>query len=197
MFHFDNVFGKEAGTDTVFNKVGRKIVDGVMKGINGTIFAYGQTSSGKTFTMQGCEESPGIVALAAECIFNSIKQHADRDFVVRVSYIEVYNEKINDLLNPSEDGDATGKDMVIEKNDVNAEYHLITCASDVMESLLFGEKYRHVGSTDMNEHSSRSHTIFRITVESKIRGAKIGLSDGRALLATLNLVDLAGSENAR
>ena len=127
-FTFDHSFWSFNGNDNhfssqenIFEHLGTFVLDNALNAFNCSIFAYGQTSSGKTFTMQGCEASPGVVALAAECIFDSIKRQADRDFVVRVSYIEVYNEKINDLLNPSEDGDTNGKDMVIEKNDVNAD----------------------------------------------------------------------------
>merc|ERR1711907_189427 len=90
----------------VYEGVCRELVDGALRGVNGTIFAYGQTSSGKTFTMQGGDKygagAPGLMHLAADHIFSVIEARSDTDFLLRVSYLEVYNEQLRDLL--AEDG---------------------------------------------------------------------------------------------
>ncbi|KAG6464482.1 hypothetical protein O3G_MSEX014545 [Manduca sexta] len=98
-FTFDKVYDKDTKTSDVYDDIAKPIVEAAAAGFNGTIFAYGQTSSGKTYTMTGTEESPGIIPLAVLNLFEIIKNVPDRDFLVRVSYIEIYNETLKDLLN--------------------------------------------------------------------------------------------------
>lgn len=138
----------------------KHIVEACMKGFNGTIFAYGQTSSGKTYTMMGDEANPGVMVLAAKEIFKQIARHNDRDFLLRVGYIEIYNEKIYDLLNKK------NQDLKIHESNgmvhVNCEECIITSEEDLLQFLCMGNKERTVAETQMNERSSRSHAIFRI-----------------------------------
>jgi centromeric protein E len=100
-FLFDHVYDPYTATVQVYNEVADRIVHSVMDGINGTIFAYGQTSSGKTHTMCGNKLEPGLIPMAVRNIFNIIQQTPEREFLLRVSYMEIYNEVITDLLQPN------------------------------------------------------------------------------------------------
>ncbi|KRF81094.1 uncharacterized protein [Drosophila virilis] len=190
-FVFDYVFDQESNNQIVFDCMAKHIVEACMKGFNGTIFAYGQTSSGKTYTMMGDEANPGVMVLAAKEIFKQIARHNDRDFLLRVGYIEIYNEKIYDLLNKK------NQDLKIHESNgmvhVNCEECIITSEEDLLQFLCMGNKERTVAETQMNERSSRSHAIFRIIIESR----KTDRNDDDAVIQSLlNLVDLAGSERA-
>lgn len=101
-FTYDRIFDEDSSTKEVYEGVAREIVHSVVRGLNGTIFAYGQTSSGKTFTMQGGDnnQTPGIVQMAARDLFSLMDQTPERQFLMRVSYLEIYQEDIRDLLNP-------------------------------------------------------------------------------------------------
>ncbi|XP_032569915.1 kinesin-like protein KIN-7O isoform X1 [Drosophila sechellia] len=189
---FDYVFDEGASNQDVFDRMARHIVHACMQGFNGTIFAYGQTSSGKTYTMMGDEQNPGVMVLAAKEIFQQISNETERDFLLRVGYIEIYNEKIYDLLNKK------NQDLKIHESgngivNVNCEECIITSEADLLRLLCLGNKERTVGETNMNERSSRSHAIFKIIIESR----KSDHSDDDAVIqSVLNLVDLAGSERA-
>ncbi|KQS70557.1 uncharacterized protein Dere_GG10315, isoform C [Drosophila erecta] len=191
-FVFDYVFDEGASNQEVFDRMARHIVHACMQGFNGTIFAYGQTSSGKTYTMMGDDQNPGVMVLAAKEIFQQISSDKERDFLLRVGYIEIYNEKIYDLLNKK------NQDLKIHESgngivNVNCEECIITSEGDLLRLLCMGNKERTVGETNMNERSSRSHAIFRIIIESR----KSDRSDDDAVIqSVLNLVDLAGSERA-
>uniref|UniRef100_A0A0D9WN27 Kinesin-like protein n=1 Tax=Leersia perrieri TaxID=77586 RepID=A0A0D9WN27_9ORYZ len=100
-YAYDRVFGPTTATCHIYDDVAQYVVSGAMKGINGTIFAYGVTSSGKTHTMHGDQKSPGVIPLAVKDIFNRIQETPNREFLLRVSYLEIYNEVVNDLLNPA------------------------------------------------------------------------------------------------
>nr|NP_001260380.1 CENP-meta, isoform D [Drosophila melanogaster]AGB92915.1 CENP-meta, isoform D [Drosophila melanogaster] len=189
---FDYVFDEGASNQEVFDRMAKHIVHACMQGFNGTIFAYGQTSSGKTYTMMGDEQNPGVMVLAAKEIFQQISSETERDFLLRVGYIEIYNEKIYDLLNKK------NQDLKIHESgngivNVNCEECIITSEVDLLRLLCLGNKERTVGETNMNERSSRSHAIFKIIIESR----KSDHSDDDAVIqSVLNLVDLAGSERA-
>ncbi|EGG21371.1 kinesin-7 [Cavenderia fasciculata] len=167
-FFYDSVFGDTSNTIDVFDGIAKEIVDSSLKGINGTIFAYGQTSSGKTHTMKGCDGNPGIIPLSIRYIFDHIQRNNDRQFTLRVSYLEIYNEEIKDLLNNTkqkqklkiqEDGDR----MVYV---AGLKEEMVDSPDQILALLAQGEEKRHIGSTNMNETSSRSHTIFRMYIES-------------------------------
>lgn len=191
IYYYDKVFDENTTTATVYDHIGTDIVKGVTSGINGTVFAYGQTSSGKTHTMLG--DQGGVLEMAAKDIFRQISETSDRDFLLRVSFVEIYNEVIRDLLS-----DATDPTVAIREDPRKGVYCeateiIITDYDSIIKALKRGTSKRTVESTAMNDTSSRSHTIFKIVVESK---QSVG-SDGSVLVASLNLVDLAGSESVR
>ena len=181
-----------------------------MRGLNGTIVAYGQSSSGKTFTMQGSGtlqdgaasgggssalDNGGIVHMAASDIFNHIQKDPERKFFVRVSFIEIYNEEVRDLL--VSDNSVNNAILEIHQNEdrgvyVDSNETTVTSMDNLLSEFFAGVKNRSFAATQMNEKSSRSHGIFRITVESWL---KVRQKNGR--VSTLNLVDLAGSESVR
>ena len=223
-FTFDKTFGEKSTTQEVYSNVAKGIVESVVNGLNGTIFAYGQTSSGKTYTMQGSgtiEEGKdgdgGVVHMAARDVFSQISDDPDRVFLLRVSFIEIYNEEVRDLL-------VSGNDKVLQIREdntrgvfVDATENIVTDFHGLLGTLFAGEKHRAFASTGMNDRSSRSHTIFRITVESRKRKTQVedkedtneddisinsvneddDDDDGAVRISTLNLVDLAGSESVK
>ncbi|XP_014298603.1 kinesin-related protein 4 isoform X2 [Microplitis demolitor] len=191
-FHFDYIFGTEANNQDVFDQTVKPIVQAAMNGFNGTIFAYGQTGSGKTYTMMGNKEERGVIPLTVNYIFNYIHNDSTRKYLLRVSYIEIYNEKINDLL------DKNNQDLKVKEDfqgriNVDCKEEVINSPECVLHAMRKGEKSRRIGETNMNERSSRSHTIFRFTIES----CRVDDPDGATTEAQLNLIDLAGSERAR
>ncbi|XP_073457878.1 centromere-associated protein E isoform X2 [Aquarana catesbeiana] len=199
-FHFDRVFNSYETTAQVYQEVAIPIIRSALHGYNGTIFAYGQTSSGKTYTMMGSPDCLGIIPQAVKEIFRIIKEIPSREFLLRVSYMEIYNETVTDLLcdsrkkKPLEIREDLNRNVYVA--DLNEE--LVTCPEHVLEWIKKGEKTRHYGETKMNEHSSRSHTIFRMIVESR-ESNEPGNSEsceGAVMVSHLNLVDLAGSERA-
>lgn len=189
----DHIFDPEKANSNVFDTVVKPIVESAVNGFNGTVFAYGQTSSGKTHTMMGTPSEPGIIPLAVGYMFDAIANTSGREFLLRVSYLEIYNEKVNDLLDPLK------KDLKL-REDNNGLVQVLDCKEEVtngpeymLEIMKWGDKNRRTGQTDMNERSSRSHTIFRITIESREATSE---ADGAIQVSQLNLVDLAGSERA-
>uniref|UniRef100_A0A0N5AMW0 Kinesin-like protein n=1 Tax=Syphacia muris TaxID=451379 RepID=A0A0N5AMW0_9BILA len=195
VFTFDAVFGESADQLSVYNIAARPIVENVLEGYNGTILAYGQTGSGKTYSMTGKPNVPelsGIIPNTFAHVFNHIaKCEQGITFLVRVSYLEIYNEEIRDLLakvpiHGLEIKERPGFGVYVK--DLSS---VTVSSADHMERIMrFGNNNRTVGYTNMNAESSRSHAIFIITIE---RSEKIGgrnhLTQGK-----LQLVDLAGSE---
>ncbi|KAM6313339.1 centromere-associated protein E [Aegotheles albertisi] len=199
VFSYDRVFHSCDNTQQLYEGVAVPIIQSAVQGYNGTIFAYGQTASGKTYTMMGNEDSVGIIPKAIEHIFKVICEIPDREFLLRVSYMEIYNETITDLL-----CDTRKKKPLGIREDVNRNTYVedlieevVVAPDQVMEWIRKGEKNRHYGETKMNEHSSRSHTIFRMIIESRERSDPANANcDGAVMVSHLNLVDLAGSERA-
>ncbi|KAJ1566037.1 Kinesin-like protein kif3b [Nowakowskiella sp. JEL0078] len=204
IFTFDSVFDNTCSQMEVYNACARPIVDSVLQGYNGTVFAYGQTGTGKTFSMEGIRDVPhlrGIIPNSFEHIFNHIRlSPTSSQYLVRASYLEIYNEDIRDLLNPNK-----GKLEVKERADTGVYVKDLSTfvVKDVEEMdrlMAVGNKYRSVGATNMNEQSSRSHSIFTITIEVSEtpeegeNTAKEGEEDARIRAGKLHLVDLAGSE---
>ncbi|KAG8646889.1 kinesin-like protein KIN-7K, chloroplastic isoform X2 [Manihot esculenta] len=193
-YAYDRVFGPTTTTRHVYDVAAQHVVSGAMEGINGTIFAYGVTSSGKTHTMHGDQRSPGIIPLAVKDAFSIIQETPNREFLLRVSYLEIYNEVVNDLLNPAgqnlrirEDAQGTFVEGIKEE--------VVLSPAHALSLIAAGEEHRHVGSTNFNLLSSRSHTIFTLTIESSPCGEN---SEGEAVnLSQLNLIDLAGSESSK
>ncbi|XP_053743680.1 centromere-associated protein E isoform X1 [Synchiropus splendidus] len=194
-FSFDRVFCAAETTNQLYQDFAKPLVVSTVEGYNGTIFAYGQTSSGKTFTMMGSDHSPGVIPLAVEDVFQTIHNCPTKEFLLRVSYMEIYNETVNDLLvdgwkrKPLEVREAINKTIYVA--DLTEE--LVTSPAQALAWIRKGEKSRHYEKTKMNQRSSRSHTIFRMILESRERSEN---SDGAIIVSHLNLVDLAGSERA-
>ncbi|XP_013723278.2 kinesin-like protein KIN-7A [Brassica napus] len=187
-FTFDKVFGPESFTEDVYEDGVKNVALSALMGINATIFAYGQTSSGKTYTMRGVTEK------AVNDIYNHIIKTPERDFTIKISGLEIYNENVRDLLN-SESGralkllDDPEKGTVVEKlveETANNDQHLRHLIS-------ICEAQRQVGETALNDTSSRSHQIIRLTIQSTHRENSDCV---RSYMASLNFVDLAGSERA-
>ncbi|CAN0879144.1 Kinesin-like protein KIN-7K, chloroplastic [Linum grandiflorum] len=193
-YPYDRVFGPTTTTRHVYDVAAHHVVSGTMDGVNGTIFAYGVTSSGKTHTMHGDQRSPGIIPLAVKDVFSIIQETPDREYLLRVSYLEIYNEVVNDLLNPAgqnlrirEDAQGTFVEGIKEE--------VVLSPAHALSLIAAGEEHRHVGSTNFNLLSSRSHTIFTLTIESSPCGENC---EGEAVnLSQLNLIDLAGSESSK
>ncbi|KAK3013093.1 hypothetical protein RJ639_008154 [Escallonia herrerae] len=207
-YGFDRVFGPATTTRHVYDVAAQHVVSGAMDGINGTVFAYGVTSSGKTHTMHGEQKSPGIIPLAVKDVFGIIQETPGREFLLRVSYLEIYNEVINDLLDP------TGQNLRI-REDAQGTYvegikeEVVLSPAHALSLIASGEAHRHVGSNNFNLLSSRSHTLFTLvmffnamhagvkiatTIESSSRGENQG---EEVTLSQLHLIDLAGSESSK
>uniref|UniRef100_A0A8C6FWN3 Centromere-associated protein E n=1 Tax=Moschus moschiferus TaxID=68415 RepID=A0A8C6FWN3_MOSMO len=196
-FNFDRVFHSNETTKNVYEEIAVPIIDSAIQGYNGTIFAYGQTASGKTYTMMGSQEYLGVIPRAIHDIFQKIKKFPDREFLLRVSYMEIYNETITDLLCDTQ----KMKPLVI-REDFNRNVYVADLTEEVVYTsemalkwITKGEKNRHYGITKMNQRSSRSHTIFRMILESREKGEPSNF-EGSVKVSHLNLVDLAGSERA-
>ncbi|KAK2858567.1 hypothetical protein Q5P01_003187 [Channa striata] len=191
-YYFDCVFQSNTTQVQFYNAVAQKIVRDVLEGYNGTIFAYGQTSSGKTHTMEGKLHDPdtmGIIPRIVQDIFNYIySMDENLEFHIKVSYFEIYLDKIRDLLDVSK----TNLSVHEDKNRVpyvkGCTERFVCSPEEVMDAIDEGKNNRHVAVTNMNEHSSRSHSIFLINIKQE------NTQTDQKLTSKLYLVDLAGSE---
>ncbi|KAE8725603.1 Kinesin-like protein NACK1 [Hibiscus syriacus] len=188
-YTFDRVFRGDALTKQVYEEAAKEVALSVVSGINSSIFAYGQTSSGKTYTMTG------ITEYAVADIFDYINRHEERAFVLKFSAIEIYNEAIRDLLNSENTQlrlrDDPERGTTVEK--VTEE--VLRDWSHLKELQAICDAQRKIGETSLNERSSRSHQIIRLTIESSAREF-LGKENSTTLAASVNFVDLAGSERA-
>ncbi|GAV72551.1 LOW QUALITY PROTEIN: Kinesin domain-containing protein [Cephalotus follicularis] len=195
-FDFDRIFGEDCKTAEIYQARTKEIVAAAVGGFNGTVFAYGQTNSGKTHTMRGSASEPGVIPLAVHDLFQIIQEDVDREFLLRMSYMEIYNEDINDLLVPEH------RKLQIHENLERGIYvaglreEIVASPQQILELMEFGESQRHIGETNMNVYSSRSHTIFRMVNRDKTEDEDIGSSCNAVRVSVMNLVDLAGSERA-
>ncbi|KAI4824353.1 hypothetical protein KUCAC02_012871 [Chaenocephalus aceratus] len=189
---FDRVFPTNTTQEQVYNTCAKQIVKDVLGGYNGTIFAYGQTASGKTHTMEGKlhdAHQMGIIPRIAEDIFNHIfAMDENLEFHIKVSYFEIYMDKIRDLLDVTK----TNLSVHEDKNRVpfvkGCTERFVSSPDEVMDVIDQGKAARHVAVTNMNEHSSRSHSIFLINIKQE------HVETEQKLCGKLYLVDLAGSE---
>ncbi|XP_041097700.1 kinesin heavy chain isoform X4 [Polyodon spathula] len=189
---FDKVFPTNTTQEQVYNTCAKQIVKDVLGGYNGTIFAYGQTSSGKTHTMEGKlhdGQHMGIIPRIAQDIFNHIfAMDENLEFHIKVSYFEIYMDKIRDLL------DVTKTNLAVHEDKNRVPYvkgcteRFVSSPDEVMDVIDEGKANRHVAVTNMNEHSSRSHSIFLINIKQE------HVETEQKLSGKLYLVDLAGSE---
>ncbi|KAH9825974.1 Kinesin heavy chain [Teratosphaeria destructans] len=192
-FTFDRVFPTNTAQQDVFDYSIRSTVDDVLAGYNGTVFAYGQTGSGKTYTMMGADiaddAAKGIIPRIVEQIFTSIaRADASIEFMVKVSYMEIYMEKIRDLLVPQNDNLPVHEDKARGVYVKGLHEFYVGSVAEVYQVLERGGQARMVAATNMNQESSRSHSIFLIEVMQK------NTETGAARSGRLFLVDLAGSE---
>ena len=192
-FTFDHTYDWRATQQLIFEQTALPILESIMEGYNGTIFAYGQTGTGKTYTMEGNdnETDKGIIPRSIDWIFNNIKNYPAQQFLVRVSFVEIYNEEVRDLLSKTKRQklNVREKDKVFYVENVTviqAENAQMTL--DIMKA---GRVNRATGATKMNPGSSRSHSIFSLTVESSTLDEQ---GEAHYKVGKLNLVDLAGSE---
>ncbi|XP_038579752.1 kinesin-1 heavy chain-like [Micropterus salmoides] len=191
-YYFDRVFQSNTTQEQFYNAVAQKIVRDVLEGYNGTIFAYGQTSSGKTHTMEGNLHDPnmmGVIPRIVQDIFNYIySMDENLEFHIKVSYFEIYLDKIRDLLDVTK----TNLSVHEDKNRVpfvkGCTERFVCSPKEVMDTIDEGKNNRHVAVTNMNEHSSRSHSIFLINIKQE------NTQTEQKLTGKLYLVDLAGSE---
>eukprot|EP00096_Caligus_rogercresseyi_P016446 TRINITY_DN910_c0_g1_i2.p1 TRINITY_DN910_c0_g1~~TRINITY_DN910_c0_g1_i2.p1 ORF type:complete len:1078 (-),score=315.91 TRINITY_DN910_c0_g1_i2:356-3589(-) len=197
-YSFNGVFEPEVPQGPVYARVVKPLIEQVMMGYNCTVFAYGQTGTGKTFTMEGVPESPkaGVVPRALNDLFDGLRVSAVKDYAIRVSYLELYNEEIFDLLSDVSDAsrlrlyeDAQKKGSIIIQG---LEELQVNSKEEVLRVLRKGSLKRQTAATLMNAKSSRSHTVFTVTVLMN----QSAVGDEETLkVGKLNLVDLAGSEN--
>jgi len=190
-FNFDRCFHWQTSQGDVYRYSGEPLVQQVLRGFNCTIFAYGQTGSGKTFTMEGEPRNPGIIPRMVEHLFDSILEFDERvEFILRVSYIEIYNEKIRDLLQPS------NSNLRVRENQQGV--YVESCANpfcgspeEILGYLSQGHSIRSCASTKMNNQSSRSHAVFMLMISQR------NVDTDSKKMSKLFLVDLAGSEKVR
>ena len=203
-FTFDSVFDLDSTQLDVYTQTAKPAVQSVLEGYNSTIFAYGQTGTGKTYTMEGFtynnkDPERGIIQRTIEDIFYFIESTSNENtkFIIRASYLQIYNENISDLLKPEK------KNLQIREDKKKGIY--VDCLSewavlspiDLYALLKRGASFRATASTYMNDVSSRSHAVFVITVEQMTTEMINGETHTQIKVGNLNLVDLAGSERIR
>ncbi|XP_055720240.1 kinesin-like protein KIF13B isoform X3 [Salvelinus fontinalis] len=189
---------KFAGQDVVFQCLGESLLHNAFQGYNACIFAYGQTGSGKSYTMMGSVDSPGLIPRLCSSLFDRtlLEQREGEGFTIEVSYMEIYNEKVRDLLDPKGSRQA----LRVREHKVLGPYvdglsRLAVASYKDIESLMSeGNKSRTVAATNMNEESSRSHAVFNIILTHTLKDLQSGTSGEK--VSKLSLVDLAGSERA-
>ncbi|XP_024152001.1 kinesin-like protein KIF18A [Oryzias melastigma] len=192
-FVFDRVFDENSTQVEVFESTTKGALDGVMNGFNCTVFAYGATGAGKTHTMLGSPNDPGVMYRTMTELFKRMDDVKDeKEFAVAFSYLEVYNEQIRDLLansgplNVREDG---SKGVVVQ----GLTLHKPKSAEHILEALDSGNRNRTQHPTDMNATSSRSHAVFQIYLRQQDKTASLNQN---VCIAKMSLIDLAGSERA-
>ncbi|XP_033350106.1 kinesin-like protein KIF13A isoform X1 [Bombus vosnesenskii] len=187
-----------ANQDVVFDALGRDILDNAFQGYNACIFAYGQTGSGKSYTMMGSGENKGIIPRLCDNLFDMIakQQSSELTYKVEVSYMEIYNEKVHDLLDPK----PNKQSLKVREHNVLGPYVdglsqlAVTSFQDIDNLMAEGNKSRTVAATNMNSESSRSHAVFSVILTQTLTDSKSGVSGEK--VSRMSLVDLAGSERA-
>ncbi|XP_054851233.1 chromosome-associated kinesin KIF4A [Eublepharis macularius] len=200
-FTYDYVFDPFAEQEEVFSTCVAPLVKGIFKGYNTTVLAYGQTGSGKTYSMggaytsdQGNDPTVGVIPRVIKLLFEQMEERTEWQFSPKVSYLEIYNEDILDLLAPSRDRSSQISIREDPKEGikiVGLREHVVTCAQDTINCLELGNNSRTVAATAMNTQSSRSHAIFTISIEQRSKDTRVSFH------SKLHLVDLAGSERQK
>lgn len=195
MFAFDRIFDDNATQTDVYEGTTKHLLDSVLDGYNATVFAYGATGCGKTHTITGTAQQPGIIFLTMQELFEKIEERKDKETEVTLSYLEIYNETIRDLLVPG-----GSKQPLMLREDSNEAVtvagltrHRPKDVQEVMDMIVQGNEYRTVSSTEANATSSRSHAVLQINVAQRDKNSSV---DEPHTMATLSIIDLAGSERA-
>ncbi|KAJ8923180.1 hypothetical protein NQ315_001734, partial [Exocentrus adspersus] len=195
-YTFDVVFGEDSTQEEVYKITTKSLVKDILNGYNATVFAYGPTGAGKTHTMVGDRSQPGIMIRALNDLFEAVK-HKEDEYTVTMSYLEIYNEQIRDLLNPSSGYLELREDSRGRNIQVAGLTEISTTSTDeVMLLLQKGNKARTIEPTAMNKTSSRSHALLSVTVRHSMPIDKKDHLRMRVKQGRLFMIDLAGSERA-
>ncbi|KAI3139053.1 uncharacterized protein N7518_006751 [Penicillium psychrosexuale] len=197
-FAFDRIFDQNASQGEVYESTTRSLLDNVLDGYNATVFAYGATGCGKTHTITGTAQQPGIIFLTMQELFERIDERADdKSTEISLSYLEIYNETIRDLLVPC---GSSGKGGLMLREDSNQSVSVAGLSSyhphnvgEVMDMIMQGNERRTMSPTAANATSSRSHAVLQINIAQKDRNADVNEPH---TMATFSIIDLAGSERA-
>ena len=211
-YAFDYAFDKFTTQKTVFEKSTKFLIDGVVNGYNATVFAYGATGAGKTYTMLGTETNPGIMVLTLEELFSKVNSFLDRDYKLKFWLLEIYNENIRDLLKFYNNGNNNNSNRSKNTLETTSNEYLdlredpekgivvsgiteisVTNSKEMLKILKRGNHNRTQEATGANETSSRSHAILQVSIEYKEKNSGI---DFQIKFSKLSLIDLAGSERA-
>ena len=203
-FAYDYVGDQEVSQEELYEKIGKPIALSCLTGYNGSIFAYGQTGAGKTYTIMGSLsesyfnfDNRGILPRCLEFIFSTIKREIKKnigiEYLIKCSFLEIYNEQINDLISPEIRNLQIREDMKKGAYVENLHQATVVSFDETFEFLEKGIKYRHIGSTSMNKESSRSHSVFTLQIESKEKRDDIWNFKN----SFFHLIDLAGSERQK
>ncbi|CRK42202.1 hypothetical protein BN1723_018981, partial [Verticillium longisporum] len=196
VFAFDRIFDDNATQNDVYEATTRTLLDSVLDGYNATVFAYGATGCGKTHTITGTSQHPGIIFLTMQELFEKIADRSqEKTTEVTLSYLEIYNETIRDLLVPggSKQGLMLREDSNQAVSVAGLTSHRPKDVQEVMDMIVRGNEFRTVSPTEANATSSRSHAVLQINVAQKDRNADVNEPH---TMATLSIIDLAGSERA-
>ncbi|KXX81049.1 Kinesin-like protein 6 [Madurella mycetomatis] len=196
VFAFDRIFDDNASQVDVYEGTTKGLLDSVLDGYNATVFAYGATGCGKTHTITGTSQQPGIIFLTMQELFEKIQERSsEKATEVTLSYLEIYNETIRDLLVPggSKQGLMLREDSNQAVTVAGLTSHRPRDVQEVMDMIVQGNEYRTVSPTAANAVSSRSHAVLQINVAQKDRNADVNEPH---TMATLSIIDLAGSERA-
>ncbi|CAB4251982.1 similar to Saccharomyces cerevisiae YGL216W KIP3 Kinesin-related motor protein involved in mitotic spindle positioning [Maudiozyma barnettii] len=195
-FVFDKLFDDNSTQQEVYQSTTSPLITSVLEGFNATIFAYGATGCGKTYTVSGTPEAPGIIFQAMQELFDKIDSLNDtQTFEISLSFLEIYNERIRDLLNP----ETNSKRLIIREDDnqrttvANLSHHYPKTVQDVIDLVIKGNINRTTSPTEANEVSSRSHSVLQVHI---IQTNKTIDLTSHHKYATLSIIDLAGSERA-
>ncbi|KAM5443488.1 tubulin-dependent ATPase kip3 [Microsporum ferrugineum] len=195
-FMFDRVFDENTTQGDVYEASTKHLLDSVLEGYNATVFAYGATGCGKTHTITGTPQRPGIIFLTMQELFEKIAERSEEKVTeLSLSYLEIYNETIRDLLLPggSKQGLMLREDANQTVSVSGLSTHRPQNVQEVMDMIMRGNEYRTMSPTEANETSSRSHAVLQINVAQKDRNSDLNEPH---TMATLSIIDLAGSERA-
>nr|XP_023964756.1 kinesin-like protein KIF14 [Chrysemys picta bellii] len=208
-FSYDYCFGSQnpedkgyASQEVVYCLLAQPLLDKVFEGYNTCLFAYGQTGSGKSYTMTGYADEVGLIPRFCKEIFWKVNltQQEEVKHRIELSYFEVYNERIHDLLTSSKDANAKKKALKVREHPILGPYvtglstYVVGSFADVQTWLELGNKQRATAATSVNERSSRSHSVFKLVVAQTKREHLEGEAHDHMLVSHVNLVDLSGSE---